>query len=108
MLRIFMDLSVLFFPSFVSISAFACVFKSKVHCVSAVRFGCALPGFPMMMIVFIIIKSSLVTLIEGLCAQIYFRFEMSVVVLASSSFQFGGRNNMFKENKKAVSPDFCL
>jgi len=29
----------------------------------------------MMMIAFITIKSSLVPLIEGLCAQIYFRFE---------------------------------
>ena len=28
---------------------------------------------------FITIKSSLVPLIEGLCAQIYFRFEISVV-----------------------------
>jgi len=36
--------------------------------------------FPkMMMIAFITIKSSLVPLIEGLCAQIYFRFEISVV-----------------------------
>ena len=33
----------------------------------------------MMMITFITIKSSLVPLIEGLCAQIYFRFEISVV-----------------------------
>jgi len=33
----------------------------------------------MMMIAFITIKSSLVSLIEGLCAQIYFRFEISVV-----------------------------
>ena len=32
----------------------------------------------MMMIAFITIKSSLVPLIEGLCAQIYFRFEISV------------------------------
>ena len=32
-----------------------------------------------MMIAFITIKSSLVPLIEGLCAQIYFRFETSVV-----------------------------
>jgi len=32
-----------------------------------------------MMIAFITIKSSLVPLIEGLCAQIYFRFEISVV-----------------------------
>ena len=33
----------------------------------------------MMMIAFITIKSSLVPLIEGLCAHIYFRFEISVV-----------------------------
>jgi len=33
----------------------------------------------MMMIAFITIKSSLVPLIEGLCAQIYFRFEISAV-----------------------------
>jgi len=33
----------------------------------------------MMMIAFITIKSSSVPLIEGLCAQIYFRFEISVV-----------------------------
>jgi len=33
----------------------------------------------MMIIAFITIKSSLVPLIEGLCAQIYFRFEISVV-----------------------------
>jgi len=33
----------------------------------------------MMMIAFITIKSSLVPLIEGLCAQIYFRFEILVV-----------------------------
>ena len=33
----------------------------------------------MMMIAFITIKSSLVPLIEGLCTQIYFRFEISVV-----------------------------
>ena len=31
-----------------------------------------------MMITFIIVKSSLVPLTEGLCAQIYFRFEISV------------------------------
>ena len=33
----------------------------------------------LMMIAFITIKSSLVPLIEGLCAQIYFRFKISVV-----------------------------
>jgi len=32
-----------------------------------------------MMIAFITVRSSLVPLIEGLCAQIYFRFEISVV-----------------------------
>ena len=36
-------------------------------------------GLTMMKIAFITIKSSLVPLIEGLCAQIYFRFEISVV-----------------------------
>ena len=40
----------------------------------------------MMMIAFITIKSSLVPLIEGLCAQIYFRFEISVV---KSARKFG-------------------
>ena len=37
------------------------------------------PPSLVMMIAFITIKSSLVPLIEGLCAQIYFRFEISVV-----------------------------
>ena len=37
---------------------------------------------------FITKKSSLVPLIVGLCAQIYFRFEISVVLLTSSSFLF--------------------
>ena len=36
------------------------------------------PSLMMMMIAVITIKSSLVPLIEGLCAQIYFRFEISV------------------------------
>jgi len=58
----------------------------------------------MMMIAFITIKSSLVPLIEGLCAQIYFRFEISVVC----SHLLLERKNMLKENKKAVSPDFYL
>jgi len=40
---------------------------------------CGEPALLMMMIAFITIKSSLVPLIEGLCAQIYFRFEISVV-----------------------------
>jgi len=39
-----------------------------------------------MMIAFITIKSSLVPLIEGLCAQIYFRFEISVVCFSTQEF----------------------
>ena len=44
--------------------------------------------FAMMMIAFITIKSSLVPLIEGLCAQIYFRFEISVVCVHIFCFSF--------------------
>jgi len=62
----------------------------------------------MMMIAFITIKSSLVPLIEGQCAQIYLRSEISVVLLTSSSFLFCERKNVLKENKQAVSPDFYL
>jgi len=57
------------------------------------------------MIAFITIKRSLVPLIEGLCAQIYFRFEISVVLLTSFYFFFVKGK---KENKMAVSPEFCL
>jgi len=42
----------------------------------------------LMMIAFITIKSSLVPLIEVLYAQIYFRFEISLILLTSSSFIF--------------------
>jgi len=42
--------------------------KQHMHCICL-----------MMMIAFITIKNSLVPLIEGLCAQIYLRFEISVV-----------------------------
>jgi len=42
----------------------------------------------MMMIAFITVKSSLVPLIEGLCAQIYFRFEISVVCVHIFCFSF--------------------
>ena len=42
----------------------------------------------MMMIAFITIKSSLVPLIEGLCAQIYFGFEISVVCVHIFCFSF--------------------
>jgi len=51
----------------------------------------------MMMIAFITIKSSLVPLIEGLCAQIYFRFEISVVCSHLLLFFFCERKNMLKE-----------
>ena len=64
----------------------------------------------MLMIAFITITSSLVPLIESVCAQIHFIFETSVVMLTSSSFLFCERKNTLKENlnKKAVSPDFYL
>ena len=42
----------------------------------------------MMMIAFITVRSSLVPLIEGLCAQIYFRFEISVVCVHIFCFSF--------------------
>ena len=42
----------------------------------------------MMMIAFITVRSSLVPLIEGLCAQIYFRFEISVVCVHLFCFSF--------------------
>ena len=42
----------------------------------------------MMMIAFITVRSSLVPLIEGLCAQIYFRFEISVVCVHIFGFSF--------------------
>ena len=42
----------------------------------------------MMMIAFITTQSSLVPLIEGLCAQIYFRFEISVVCSHLLLFSF--------------------
>jgi len=56
----------------------------------------------MMIIAFITIKSSSVPLIEGLCAQTYFTFEISMVLLTSSSFLFCERKHMLKENQKAV------
>jgi len=42
----------------------------------------------MMMIAFITVRSSLVPLIDGLCAQIYFRFEISVVCVHIFCFSF--------------------
>ena len=42
----------------------------------------------MMMIAFITVRSSLVPLLEGLCAQIYFRFEISVVCVHIFCFSF--------------------
>jgi len=60
------------------------------------------------MIAFITIKINLVPLIEGLCAQICFRFEISVVCSHLLLFFFVETKNVLKENKKAVSPDFYL
>ena len=52
----------------------------KVIVALSSSFGASLTVAPsMMMIAFITIKSSLVPLIEGLCAQMYFRFEILVV-----------------------------
>ena len=42
----------------------------------------------MMMIAFITVRSSLVLLIEGLCDQIYFRSEISVVCVHIFCFSF--------------------
>ena len=46
------------------------------------------PTTSVMMIAFITVRSSLVPLIEGLCAQIYFRFEKSVVCVHIFCFSF--------------------
>jgi len=56
----------------------------------------------------LLLESGLVPWIEDLCAQIYLRSEISVVLITSSSFLFCERKNVLKENKKAVSPDFYL
>ena len=56
----------------------------------------------MMMIAFNTIKSSLVPLIEGLCAQIYFRFEISVGLFTSSSLFFCERKHMLKRKQKGT------
>ena len=57
-----------------------------------------------MMIAFITVRSSLVPLIEGLCAQIYFRFEISVVCVHICCFSFS-EEKMF-ERKKQLVQDF--
>ena len=57
----------------------------------------------MVMIAFITTKSSLVPLIEGLCAQThYFRFEIIGGLRSHLLLFFSGSKNMSKE--KAVSP----
>jgi len=53
----------------------------------------------MMMISFVTIKSSLVPLIEGPCAHIYFRFEISMVLYSHLLLFFFGRKNMLKEKR---------
>jgi len=55
-----------------------------------------------MMIAFITIKRSLVSLIEGLCAQVLFGFEISVLRSHFGLFLFG-RKDVLK-GKKAGSP----
>jgi len=56
----------------------------------------------MKMIAFITIKSNSVPLIEGLCAQIYLRFEISVVLLTSSSFLFVKGKTCYKKTKRQL------
>jgi len=59
-----------------------CEQDKHTHAVTTVtqhKTSCSAHQYKMMMIAFITIKSSLVPLIEGLCVQIYFRFEISVV-----------------------------
>jgi len=57
----------------------------------------------LMMIAFTTIKSGLVPLIEGLCAQIlYFRFEIIGGLSSHLLHFFSGRKNMSR--KKTVSP----
>jgi len=52
----------------------------------------------MMMMAFITIKSGLVPLIEGLCAEIYyFRFEFISGLRSNLSLFFFERNNMLKK-----------
>jgi len=53
----------------------------------------------MMMIAFITVKSSLVPLIEGLCAQIYFRFEISVVCSHLLLFFFVKKKHVKRKQK---------
>ena len=79
-----------------------------INAAIAACFVFAINLLSLMIIAFITIKSSLVPLIEGLCAQIYCRFEISVVCSHLLLFFFCERKNMLKENKKAVSPDFYL
>ena len=55
-----------------------------------------------MTIAFITVKSSLVPLIEGLCAQIYFRFEISVVCSYLLLFFVVKEKNISKENKRQL------
>ena len=56
----------------------------------------------MMMVAFITIKSSLVPLIEGLCAQIYFRFEISVVCSHFLLFFFVKEKTCKKKTKRQL------
>ena len=58
--------------------------KEVYDCVKRGLCICAI----MMMIAFITVRSSLVPLIEGLCAQIFFRFEISVVCVHIFCFSF--------------------
>jgi len=58
-------------------------------------------GPKMMVIAFITIKSSLVPLIEGICAQIYFRFEISVVCTHLLLFFFVKEKNVKRKQESS-------
>jgi len=59
-------------------------------------------GNALMMIVFITIKDGLAPLIEGLCAQIYLRFEI-IGCFAFTSFAFLFRKKKYVEGKSSAS-----
>jgi len=62
---------------------------------------------PLMMIIFITTQSSLVPLIEGLCAQIYFRLEISVS-LRSHLFPFLFWKQKYVKHEKELVQDLIL
>ena len=69
-------------------SSVVCVFLSPWRSLRLTGIRCSGRESQMMMITLITINSGLVPLIEGLCAQNYFRFEISVVCVHIFCFSF--------------------